>query len=65
MKALLIWFATLGLVLSFLGFLAVAHERRAVNPVDPSIYTNTIEPELPAIPEAQPEAPEIGPALTY
>lgn len=64
-KALLIWFVTLGVLLSLLGLWAGAQERRLARPVDPSAYTATTEPELPAFPEVQPDAIEIGRALTF
>ena len=63
MKGLLIWFATLGMLL--LALWAGAHARGAERPVSPSIYTDTMEPKLPAVPEAQPEASERGPAFTF
>lgn len=65
MKGLLIWFAMLAVLLSLFGLWAGAHERRASRSVDPSVYTNTMEPELPAIAESQPEAAETGSALTF
>ncbi len=63
MKGLLIWFATLGVLLSLLGFWAGAHERGAASPV--SIYTDAAEPELPAVPETQPDPLDTIPALTF
>ncbi len=65
MKELLIWFAMLAALLSLFGLWAGAQERRAARSVDPSVYTDTMEPELPAIAESQPEAAETGPALTF
>ena len=65
MKGLLVWFAMLGVLLSLLGLWAGAHERRASRSVDPSVYTNTMEPELPAIAESRAEAAETGSALTF
>ena len=65
MKALLIWFAALGVLLSLLGLWAGAHERRAARPVDSSIYTETMEPELPGAPETQPDPFETIPTLTF
>lgn len=64
MKGLLIWFGTLGLLLSLLGIWG-AYAGRAARSVDPSIYTEAMEPELPAIPEVQPDTPETGPAFTF
>ncbi len=63
MKGLLIWFATLGVLLSLLGFWAGAHERGAASPV--SSYTDAAEPELPAVPETQPDPLDTIPALTF
>ncbi|OGL17265.1 MAG: hypothetical protein A3G97_07745 [Candidatus Rokubacteria bacterium RIFCSPLOWO2_12_FULL_69_21] len=63
MKGLLIWFATLGVLLSLLGFWAGAHERGAASPV--SSYTDAAEPELPAVPETQPDPLDTIPALAF
>ena len=63
MKGLLIWFAMLGVLLSLLGFWAGAHERGAASPV--SSYTDAAEPELPAVPETQPDPLDTIPALTF
>ena len=63
MKGLLIWFATLGVLLSLLGFWAGAHERGAASPV--SSYTDAVEPELPAVPETQPDPLDTIPALAF
>ena len=64
MKGLLIWFATLGVLLSLLGFWAGAHERGdGARPV--SIYTDAMEPELPAVPEVQPDPLDTIPVLTF
>jgi hypothetical protein len=63
MKGLLIWFATLGVLLSLLGFWAGAHERGPARPM--SIYTDAMEPELPAVPEIQPDPLNAIPALTF
>ena len=63
MKGLLIWFATLGVLLSLLGFWAGAHERGAGRPV--SDYTEAMEPELPTNPETQPDPLDTIPALTF
>jgi len=63
MKGLLIWFATLGVLLSLLGFWAGAHERGAASPV--SSYTDAAEPDLPAVPETQPDPLDTIPALTF
>ncbi len=65
MKGLLIWFAMLAVLLSLFGLWAGAQERRAARSVDPSVYTDTMEPELPAIGESQPEAADTGSALTF
>ena len=61
MKGLLIWFATLGVLLSLLGFWAGAHERGAASPS----YTDAAERELPAVPETQPDPLGTIPALTF
>ena len=63
MKGLLIWFATLGVLLSLLGFWAGAHERGAASPV--SSYTDAAETELPAVPETQPDPLDTIPALAF
>lgn len=63
MKVLLIWLATLGVLVSLLGFWAGAHEWGAPPPV--SIYTDAMEPELPAVPDPQPDPPDTIPALTF
>lgn len=63
MQVLLIWFATLGVLLSLLGFWAGAHERGAARPV--SIYTDAMEPQLPGVPETQPDPLDTIPALTF
>ena len=65
MKGLLIWFAMLAALLSLFGLWAGAQERRASRSVDPSVYANTMDPELPAIAESQPVAAEMGSALTF
>ena len=65
MKGLLIWFAMLAALLSLFDLWAGAHERRASRSVDPSVYANTMDPELPAIAESQPVAAETGSALTF
>ena len=65
MKGLLIWFAMLAVLLSLFGLWAGAQERRAARSVDPSVYTDTMEPELPAIAESRPEPAETGPAFTF
>ncbi|MEK6529491.1 MAG: hypothetical protein AABZ48_01260 [candidate division NC10 bacterium] len=48
MQVLLIWFATLGVLLSLLGFWAGAHERGAARPV--SIYTDVMSPNCRPFP---------------
>lgn len=64
MKGLVIWFATLGVLLSLLGFWAGAHERGGgARPV--SIYTDAMEPELLAIPEVQPAPLDTLPAIAF
>ena len=63
MKGLLLWFATLGVLLSLLGFWAGAHERGAARPV--SSYTDAVEPPLPDVPETQPDPLDTIPALTF
>ncbi|MBI4590986.1 MAG: hypothetical protein HY725_19340 [Candidatus Rokubacteria bacterium] len=65
MKALVIWFAALGVLLSFLGLLVGAQERRAARTVDPVIYTEALEPELPTVSETQPDILQSLPALTF
>lgn len=63
MKRLLIWFVTLGALLSLLGLWAGAHERGAPSPV--SIYTDGMEPELPGVPETQPDPFDTIPTFTF
>jgi len=63
MKGLLIWVVTLGVSLSLLGFWAGAHEGGAPRPV--SISTDSMEPELPAVPETQPDPLDTIPVLTF
>ncbi len=68
MKALLVWLGTLTVLLLLLSFWAGAHDRPSARPVDPSIYGESLMPELPAISETHPEAadtPDTGPALTF
>ena len=65
MKAFVIWLATLGLLLSLFGLWVGAHERRASKPASSSLYTDTVEPELPTLSEVAPEVPETIPAITF
>ncbi len=65
MKAIVFWFATLGLVLSLLGLWVGAQERRASRPAGSSVYTEALEPELPAVSEVEPDPFETIPALTF
>lgn len=65
MKALLIWFGTLAVLLSVLGLLVGAQERRPSRPAEPSIYTDALEPELPTATETQLDVFETHPALTF
>jgi len=64
MKILLAWVGALALVLSLLLWVS-AQERLATSPVEPSIYTEAPEAELPAAPDIPPGAVEVTPVITF
>jgi hypothetical protein len=66
MKRLLVtMLLTLGLVVALLGLWVAAHPRMTAPPVSGSLYTDAIEPELPAVSELEGGAEDRLPAPAF
>lgn len=63
-KILVAWVGALALVLVLLLWVS-AQERLATSPVEQSIYTETPEAELPAVPDSPPGPVEAIPVITF